>query len=539
MQIKAIFSVLLLQLPLNAETPVVAESSPVTATASVVAPDFDYARSVLRVNSTIQGWSLTQPWEKADAFKRSAIGVLVGPGQILTTAQMASDAVSITLEDVRGIESVTAEVAFVDPGVNLALLKLKDPQQQSFVENLEPVSVVEPLEIGSTLKIVQMEDNGMALVSPGQIQGVDIKSTFAPGESQLCYIVKASLQSASSSYSIPAFKDEKLVGLLSSYDSEDQLSVFLTPEVTTAFLEDAADGNYQGFPLLGIAARTLTDRNFRDFLQLPSEVSGGIYITRVRRGSSAEAAGLLEGDVITKVAGRELDYRGFYDDERYGRLFWTNIIKSKVPIGSELQLSALRDGKPLEITANLGTRSSMRNLVPRHLIGRAPNFVVKGGMIFQELSQPFLENYGKDWRNNAPLDLLAILENPDDVPEDKQSIVILTATIPTQVTIGYENVRSKIVEEVNGVQINHIGDLDRAFQSQVETHVIKLSGKPSTLYLDAKGAAAIDEQLLQRGLPSLKRIEASKSEGPDDTASSQDLSDEARTQENGEDSSSE
>ena len=504
--------------PLLAETPVNAPETAIPAS-PIVSSDFNYADSVLRVNSTIQGWSLTQPWDKADAYSRSAIGVVVAPGQILTTAEMASDAVSITLADVQGIKTVSAEVAFVDAGVNLALLKVSEDQTNSFVENLKPVAVSEPLDIGETLKIVQMEDNGMALVSPGQLQGVDIQSTFAPGESQLCYEVKASLQSASSSFSIPAFKGDKLVGLLASYDSDDQLSIFITPETTTAFLKDAADGSYQGFPLLGIAARTLTDPNFRNYLKLPETVNGGIYVTRVRSGSPAEAAGLVEGDVITKVANDELDFRGFYEDERYGRLFWTNIIKGKVEIGSDLKLKVLREGELIDVTANLASRSSMRNLVPRHMIGRAPNFVVKGGMIFQELNQPFLENFGKDWRANAPLDLLAILENPDDAPEEKQSIVILTATIPTQVTVGYESVRNKVVTEVNGVTINSIADLDRAFQKEVDVHTINLDDQPSTLYLDAKGAEAIDQQLLQRGLPFLKRIEQPTQPAPEDTQS--------------------
>ena len=52
-------------------------------------------------------------------------------------------------------------------------------------------------------------------------------------------------------------------------------------------------------------------------------------------------------------------------------------------------------------------------LVPNHTFDKAPNYLVKGGFIFQELTLPILQAFGEDWNSRAPLNLLDVHENPE------------------------------------------------------------------------------------------------------------------------------
>ena len=61
--------------------------------------------------------------------------------------------------------------------------------------------------LGDTLQILQVEENGVAAQTPGTLQSIDLTSSFLPGHSFLTYMVKASMQSAASSYSLPVLHD--------------------------------------------------------------------------------------------------------------------------------------------------------------------------------------------------------------------------------------------------------------------------------------------------------------------------------------------
>jgi len=85
--------------------------------------------------------------------------------------------------------------------------------------------------------------------------------------------------------------------------------------------------------------------------------------------------------------------------------------------------------------------------------------------------------------------------------------IFLAGSIPSQLTVGYEQVRHGIIEQVNGHPIRRMADLETGFnQPQGGLHVIQLSEAPYTLYLDANNCQHVDNTLLQQGLPALQRI---------------------------------
>ena len=490
-----------------------ASTSPAAATTDVTktttTQNDELARSTVRVNSTSQSWSPAQPWEKNPPTSLRSLGVIVKPGQVLTSAEMVANATYLEFELIDGSKTVEAKTIAVDYEANLALLSVKtEGDAEDFFSNATPINMSSPPAIGENLHILQVEDTGALLMTDGKLQSVEVSASFLTGQSFLSYLVKASMQSAASSFSLPVISNGKLAGILLSYDSEDQISNVLSIDIIQHFLADAADSDYAGFPSLGISIAVTKDPIFRDFLKLTPE-QGGIFISKVRPRGSADQAGVKKGDVLLAADGFPIDRLGYYQHPNYGSVFWGNLVKGEKSAGDTIKLSILRNGETQEITATLTRDDPKDVLVPQYQFDRAPNFLVKGGLIFQELNRPLLEAYGKEWTSRAPLNLLDAYENPDKYEDKYDRIIFLTGSIPTPATVGYESLQSLIVKKVNGVEIKDMKSLIDAFKKtgSDNLHAIEFLDEDFTVHLDESISNMVDAALLQRGLNSLSRAE--------------------------------
>lgn len=77
----------------------------------------------------------------------------------------------------------------------------------------------------------------------------------------------------------------------------------------------------------------------------------GEFVTRIVQGEAADKAGLKEGDIVLKVNGRDVTP----DDT-------LSYIVANIKPGTKIPLDILREGKPMRITATVGTRPSEEKL---------------------------------------------------------------------------------------------------------------------------------------------------------------------------------
>jgi len=468
----------------------------------------DIKSSVVRVRSTQQSWNAGQPWEKNPPVQRRALAAIVGPHRVLTTAEMVSDATYLELESPDGTHFAQAKVVAVDYEANLALLApTSDDEGAIFYEGTTPLEMTESPTIGETVEILQIEENGQTILTSGVIQSIDVTSDFLPGHGFLTYLVKASMQSGASSFSLPVLHEGKLVGILTGYQAKDQICNVVSTDIVNRFVREVAGGDYHGFPGLGVATAKTEDPSFRQWLKLSDQV-GGLYIHALRKGGAAEVAGVNEGDVLLAIDGHPIDRRGYYQHSTYGNLFWSHLVRGEKSTGESVILSLVRDGQPLEIMATLTREEEDSKLVPAYQFGKAPKFFVKGGLIFQELTRPLLEAFGENWESRAPLNFLDAIENPEKYEGKVDRIIFLSGSIPTPATVGYETLRNLIVHKVNGNEIKNIKGLIAAFRGNLgERHVIEFAEDDFKVYLDEATSAAVDAQLLQHGISRLSRVD--------------------------------
>jgi len=491
------------------------EKSETTDAAEITASDeettpaiWDVKSSVVRINATQQTWNLWQPWEKNAPTRRRALAAIVGPQLVVTTAELVADATYLEFESADGSRFTPARVIAADYEANLALLgPASEETAAAFFEGTVPFEITSPPKIGDSLHVLQLEDNGLPIFTRGTLQSVSISTNLLPGQSFLTYAVKASMQSASSSYTVPVLNERQLAGILISYKSKDQLCDVISTDILSRFINESTSGSYGGFPSLGAAIARTEDTSFRQWLKLRDD-QGGIYIRNIRKGGAADRAGVLKGDVLLAVDGQPINRRGYYEHPNYGSLSWGHLIRGEKSTGDPATLSLLRDGEPLELTAIVEREDESARLVPSHLYNQAPNYLVKGGLVFQELTLPLLQSFGDDWRSRAPLNLLDTHENPENYQESMDRVVFLSGTIPTPATVGYERLRNLIVRKVNGRDIRDMKALIGAFENHAgELHTIEFADDNLTIHLDELLSTTVDSQLLQRGITRLSRAD--------------------------------
>jgi S1-C subfamily serine protease len=459
--------------------------------------------SLVRINSTIQTYSASQPWEKTPPRSRRGLGTLLPGNRILTTAAMAADSIYIELQSADSTQTVPAKVTAIDYEANLALLT--PDAGPGFLSELKATEIASPAKPNDEIELLQLETNGDPLSTTGKIRSMELLSTFVSGRYFLGYVVKASMQTSGNSFTLPAFRNDKLTGILTSYDSKDQICDVISIDIISAFLKDAEDGNYEGFPSLGIGTTTTEDPHFRGWLKLPED-KGGLYVTRVLPKGSAAKAGMKKGDVILGVGGFAIDRRGYFEHPDYGKLFWPHLVRGGPIMGSKVAIEVLRDGNVQAIEATL--EKSPAPLVPGYLYDEAPPFLIKGGLVFQELSKPYLEAFGKDWATRAPLNLLDVLSSPEDYEEGRRRVVVLTRVVATEATIGYDRLGSQIIKAVNGNAVKGLPELAKALETVPENgiHTIETDEEPYQIFLDEALSDRVDRDFVTRGLPTLKRL---------------------------------
>ena len=467
--------------------------------------------SLVKVNATSQPYNLHLPWQKESPSGRRGLGVVLAGNRVLVTAQMAADATYIELELPESGQKMPAKVVAVDYEANLALLESPaSDKQKAFFAGLKPMAVDASARIGDAVSILQTGRVGELIESPLLIGKVLTRRYNVEGSGFLVYEANGIIRSEANSFTLPVVKGGKLAGLLLSYDSKNQVTTILPAPIIEHFLKDVADGSYEGFPGLGMELQSTQDEQFRDYLGLKPDAPG-VLITTVMKGGSAEKAGMKKGDILLSINGYTIDSRGDYKDPQFGALSSSHLVRGRAYVGDKVEIKVIRDGKEVTLNGQLARRNPDDYLVLPYQFDKGPRYVLMGGLLFQELSRPYLDAFGEEQRGGAILRLARIATHPDKYEEEgRKKLVFLSMVLPTPSAQGYDKLGGQVINKVNGKAINDLNDLAEAFKNAKDTwHVIELDEFPHVLYLDTFNAERDNMRLLGGAyrIGSLKRLE--------------------------------
>lgn len=484
---------------------------PPTANGSAKLQPVLHSDSLIKVNVTSQSYDLQIPWQKQSPNARRGLGVLLAGNRILVTGQMVADATYIELELPESGQKIPAKVVAVDYEANVALLRAASPQKQTaFFAGLKPMSLDTSARIGDSLAVWQTGRVGDLIVTPLRISKVITQRYVVENATFIVYEANGIIRSEANSFTLPVVKGGKLAGLLLRYDSKNQVCTILPAPIIDHFLKDISDGKYEGFPNLGVEFQTTLDDQFREYLGLKND-SRGMFVSGVMKGTSADKVGVKEGDIVLEINGHAVDSRGDYQDPQFGALSISHIVRGRAFVGDKLDVKVLRDGKEVLLSGTLIRKEPGEYLVWPYLFDRGPNYLMMGGLLFQELSQPYLGAFGDNQRGGAVLRLARIASHPEEFEkEGRRKLVFLSAVLPTASVQGYERLGGQVVNLVNGRKINDLSDLEEAFKQPGDgIHTIELADFPKLLHVDAIAAERDNLRLVSGAyrVGSLKRIE--------------------------------
>lgn len=477
-------------------------------TQDLAAQESSPEKSIVRVNATLQDYSFLRPWEKGAPTPRRGLGAVLENNRVLVTSEMCVNSTYLELEHPSSGAQVPARIVGIDYEANLAVLE-PTKEDSGVFEGLEPLTIDDSVVAGDSLEVWQIEDNGDGVTTDVEVLRVNVGRYFIPGSVFMLYQVKGSLQARVNSFTLPVVKNGKLVGMLLAYSSNEQTASVLPAPIIQSFLADLEDDNYEGFPNLGIGFSQTLDETLREFAGI-SEQDGGIFVRNIATGSSADNAGMEEGDIILSIDGKPIDARGNYDHPKYGKLSFSHLVRGGAKAGDKVSMNIIRDGEPKTLEVELIRKTAEDHLIDPYMFDRGPKYLIFGGLIFQELTLPYLESWGEDWPTRAPFKLVHANANPEPFEEEgREKLVFLSNVLKTPSTLGYEGVNSVVVDSVNGKSIKNIKDLADALGAPPEDgiHVIEFPDYPKVIYVDDRASKFVNQQLIQYGIGQLERLE--------------------------------
>jgi len=461
-------------------------------------------KSVVRVNSSNQAYDFQRPWQKKGAFDRRGLGAVVAENRVLVTAELIANHSYVEFENPVTGAKTPARLVAVDYEVNLALLEGTDPE---FLADARAMGLDDSVRVGDNAELLQIETNGDLAATAAKVTQITVSGYPTDDVAMLIFRLTLNLQQRDGSFVLPAVRNGNLLGIVMRYDGRNQTADAIPAPLIARFLAMAESENYAGFPRAGFAYANLRDPQLRAYVGLGD--NGGVLVSKVSPGSPAEIADLREGDVILAINGRKIDNEGNYQDEAYGRLPLAHLTSGISKVGDEMKALIFRDGEEQEISLTLAGRNRESMPVAIYQYDSAPRYLIYGGVVFQELTRPYLREWGGDWRGSAPQNLVYLDVFQEDVLRGQKGVVIINQVLPLAETVGLEGFNNTVVQSVNGRKIQTLADLSEAFEHPTDGYQrVEVDQDPGVLFLDARAAPAMEAAVRdQFGIRQLRQLD--------------------------------
>jgi S1-C subfamily serine protease len=433
-----------------------AKPSPVVVISPTATPSKAVENSVVKIFATLRLPDPSKPWTKKEPNEVTASGAVISGKRILTNAHVVQYASEVQVQANQAGDKLAATVKAVAPGMDLAILELEDqkffdshsplPFKKSLPDSKEPVMVYGYPTGGASLSITKgiisrIEFTGYSLSTLGL--RIQIDAAINPGNS-----------------GGPAIVNDEIVGIAFSHlQSAQNIGYIIPVEEIELFLQDIADGRYDGKPTMYDDLQTLENPALRSFLHLPESLQGMVVH---RAFDSAASYPLKEWDVITKIGDVPVDDEGMIKIGDTLRIRFPYMVQ-KLAAKDTVSLTVFRGGKELKINLPV---SRQRPLVIPELKGSYPSYFVYGPMVFSEATTDLIAIAQKTRETGAIVGLLTYIGSPliariGDKPAfpGERLVVVPCPFFPHRLSKGYGNPAWQVLKTVNRQPIKNLAHL--------------------------------------------------------------------------------
>ena len=469
---------------------------------SKATPSSAVENSVVKVFSSMRAPDLWKPWAKQAATEVTGSGVVIDRKRILTNAHVVVFSSEIQVQANQAGDKISATLEGIAPGIDLAVLKLEDDK---FFDTHPPLPRAENLpDIKDVVMVYGYPIGGTSLsVTKGIVSRVEFTRYNFP-VAGLRIQLDAAINPGNSGG--PAVVGDKMVGLAFSHLGGAENIGYLIPcEEIDLFLQDIADGKYDGKPGFYEEWQTLENPALRSFLHLDEGVQGVI----VRRPFSNDLSyPLKQWDVITKIGETPIDDQGMVKIGDNLRVHFPYLLQHVVTNG-KVPLAIVRDGKQLHVDLPAPTDYP---LIIRDWGNSYPSYFICGPVVFCEATTHLISSLTSTEKNMEWMMHLVYSGSPltrkygekQDFPGERL-VYVSSPFFPHKLSKGYGKPILKIVESINHHPIKNLSDLVQIIRDSNEDFMaIECAGRGAETWVFPRREmiSATDDILNDNGIRS-------------------------------------
>jgi len=454
--------------------------------------DVSLTDSVVKVFVTSNKMDYYRPWQSKGIRASGGSGAIIKGNRILTNAHVVSDHTFIQVKKDANPKKYSAKVVAIGHDCDLALLEVDDPH---FFDNIIPLEFGElPKQQDSVTVIGYPQGGGKISITEGVVSRVEVTSYAQSSRKMLTVQIDAAINPGNSGG--PVVKDGKLVGIaMQVFQSGQNIGYMIPTLIIDHFFEDLNDGQYEGFPMLGINFTNTENATLRKFYDI-TDKKGGVRVAKVLPYSPADGH-LKAGDIILETNGIPIGEDGTFPFRGNERLSLTHLV-TKEHINEDIELKIVRDKKIKNINVRLNPFVS---LVPQSHYFKKPPYFIFGGLVFTTLSTDLVHSWGNRWWEKAPLDFVYYSIGTGQLNiHEKKNVVVLLNILPDDINVGYHGIGNDVVEKINGHKFKSFKEfvlLVDDIKSKEQYTIIEMEGK-SHIILSNKNIDGINKEILIR-----------------------------------------
>lgn len=436
---------------------------------------FSYSADVKKANVKIYvnglKYDYSTPWSPGRQEKWTGSGFIIEGSKIITNAHVAANGSFIQVKKAGDSEKYTAKVKRICHDIDLAILEVED---EEFFKDTKPIDLGNTPIVGDEVMVYGFPMGGKGLsLTKGIVSRVEMMESRHSGISILACDMDAAITSGNSGG--PVIKSGKVVGISFQGIFLKEGGYIISVELLKTMLEMDKKGKDYKITDIAVKGQSLENKNLKSSLNLDVKQKG-IYIYDISDMSDINKY-IKVGDVLTKIDQYDIDNDGTIEFRSGERISYEYAFNKKT-IGDEIIIELIRNGKKIKQKVILSDQFSKLRHFFEMEYDKPPTYLIKGGIVFQ----PLVGNMGRRWANNKELSSL----NGEFKSHKKPGVVVIEKILKDELTNGYNYNERKIVDEINGVKIFKIEDVNKAFDKDVEFHEIKLQSK-EIIRLKAQG----------------------------------------------------
>ncbi len=388
----------------------------------------------------------------------SGTGFLIEGDRIMTNAHVVAWTKRLLVRRYHDPTPYFAKVEFVAQDIDLAVLKVEDP---NFYKGMKPLEFGTLPKVRSTVVTYGFPAGGQQIsYTRGVVSRIEVEGYVHIGNRAFLAVqTDAAINPGNSGG--PVIQDDKVVGVaFEGVPGLQSTGFFIPTPIIHHFLDDIKDGAYDGVPEAGLRLANLQNPAFRRMLKLPEESRQGVRVDQILDIPTTEAA-LKPNDVIMQVGDYPVDDDGTitYDGNTVGVSAAVDLAQNN----DTLALKIWRDGQMVDV--QLPVKVYTADAYQGNQYDVLPRYYVYGGLVFTGLSLDYLKTFGRNWTNSAGRDLIYELayRHVEDAAHWRPEPVVLASILDHPVNANFTTRGQAMVDKINGMRIERLSDVPKAF----------------------------------------------------------------------------